>query len=99
MTAVTVGFLVGLGIANPMPAFNAPPAPHQSQQCFWRGAKAGDEVRRRVKGLALSAAAGGDRHDPAAAMPVLLDQFRSLFRPDAPGDVTSMTHLTILCSD
>jgi len=30
-----------LGIADPMPAFNAPAATHQLQQGFWGGAQAG----------------------------------------------------------
>lgn len=47
-----------LGVADPVPAFNAPAVAHQSQQGFWRGAQAGEKEVGGSKGFAIAAAAG-----------------------------------------
>jgi hypothetical protein len=43
IAAEAVRILVELGVANPVPALNAPTVSHQFQQCFWGGAQAGEE--------------------------------------------------------
>ena len=51
---LAVGILVELGVADPVPAFNAPAVANQLQQCFWRGAQAGEEQVLRLKGLTIA---------------------------------------------
>ena len=99
VAAVAVSVLAELGVADPVPALEAPSISHQLQQGFWRGAQAVDEVVRRLKGLALSDAAGAHLDNPAGAVPVPFDRLGGFFRPEAPGDVTAMTNLATHCSD
>ena len=96
---VTVGVFMQLCVADPVPALNAPAVPHLSQQGFWRGAPAGEEVVGCVKWLAITGAIGGHIHDPAGAAPGLLDVLRRLFRPQRPGDVAAMADLVIGCHE
>ncbi len=62
-----------LGVADPVPALNAPAVAYQLQQCFWRSAQAREKQVGGVKGLAVTGTAGRDFHDPAAADPCLTD--------------------------
>jgi len=88
---------VELGIADPMPALNAPAVAHQLQQCFWRGAQAGDKEVGGPKGLAVAAAGGRHLHDLAGADPSLADVLRRLLGPQRPGDIAAMADLMIRC--
>ena len=56
IAAVSVGVLMELGVADPVPALNAPSVTHQLQQCFWRGAQTGDEQMGGVKGFTVAPA-------------------------------------------
>ena len=73
IAAVAVGVLMELGVADPVPAFNAPAVANQLQQRLWCGAEAGEEEVLRLKGLAGAAAGGRHLHDPAGADPGLGD--------------------------
>ena len=86
-----------LGVADPVPAFNAPAVSHQLQQRLWCGAQAGEEQVLRLKGLAVAAAARRHLHDPAGADPGLPDVLRRLFGPQRPGDVATVADLLIRC--
>jgi hypothetical protein len=95
-----------LGVPDPMPALNAPAVSHELQQGFWRGAQAGVAPRGapgeplevdRLKGLAVTGAAGRDFYDPAGADPSLTDVFWSLFGAQRPGDVATVADLVIRC--
>jgi len=66
---VAMGVLMELGIADPVPAFQAPAVLHQTQQGFWRGAQAGDKQVRGTEGLALPGALGDHLDDPAGSAP------------------------------
>ncbi len=86
-----------LGVANPVPALNAPAVSHQLQQGFWGGPQAGEES---VRGFERLVSSGADRchlHDPAGAAPGLADVFRCLFGAERPGDGTAMTFLENTC--
>jgi hypothetical protein len=87
-----------LGVADPVPAFNAPAVSHQLQQRFWRGAQAGEDQVLRLKGLAVAAAAGRHLHDPAGADPGLGDVRRCLFGTQGPGDDAAVADLVIRCN-
>jgi len=97
ITAVTVGILMELGVADPVPALNAPAVPHQLQQRFWGGAQACEKEVLRLKRLAVAAAGGRHLHDPAGADPGLGDVRRCLFGPQGPGDVATVADLVIRC--
>ena len=86
-----------LGVPDPVPALNAPAVSHQLQQGFWRGAQAGEKQVGRLKGLAITGAAGRHFHDPAGADPCLSDVPRGLLGAQRPGDVASVANLMILC--
>ena len=82
-----------LGVANPVPALNAPAVPQKLQQGFWGGSQAGVAPRgapgealqmRGFERLTAAAADRGHLHDPAGA---------------APGDGTTMTLLENTCLD
>lgn len=45
--------------------------------------------------FAITHSRGDHFHDPAGAIPVLLDVIRSLFRSQVPGDVTAVADLVI----
>ena len=92
-TAIAVVILMELGVAEPVPAFNAPAVPHQLQQRFWRGAQAGEEEVPLEGRLASTLAADDQFDDPTAAGPGLGDEVRSLFGPEAPGGVASVSVL------
>ena len=86
-----------LGVADPVPALNAPSVAHQPQQGFWCGAQAGEKQVVGTKGLAVTGAAGRDFHDPAGADPGFRDVLRCFFRQQAPGDVAAVADLVIRC--
>ena len=94
---VAMGVLLQLGVADPVPALNAPTGSHLLQQCFWGGAQAGEKQVHGLKRLAVTAAGGADLHDPAGADPGLADVIRCLFCPQAPGDVAAVADLVIRC--
>ncbi len=94
---VAVGILMELGVANPLPALNAPEVAHQLQQGFWGGPQAGKES---VHGFERLDAAGADRghlNDPAGAAPGLADVLRCLFGAQRPGDVAAVAFLVVRC--
>ena len=99
VAAVAVGVLVELGVANPVPALNAPAVAHQLQQGFWGGAQAGEEQMGRPKRLAITDAIGGHLHDPAGADPGLTDVLWGLFGAQGPGDVAAVADLVIRCQE
>ena len=88
-----------LGVADPVPALNAPAVAHQSQQGFWSGAQARQKQVGGAKRLAVTGAAGRDFHDPAGADPGLSDVLWSLFGAQRPGDVTAVANLVIGCHE
>lgn len=92
--AIAMAILIGLGIANPVPAFNAPAVPHQLQQGFCRCAQAGEKQVSLEGGLAVTLSADHQLDDPTAAGPVLGDEGRSLFGPEVPGGVAAVTVLS-----
>lgn len=47
-----------LGVANPVPALNAPVVAHQLQQGFWGGAQAREKQMSGTEGLAVTGAGG-----------------------------------------
>ena len=91
--AIAVVIFMELGVAEPVPAFNAPAVPHQLQQRFWRCAQAGEKEMPLEGGLAGTLAADDQFDDPAAAGPGLSDEVRSLFGPECPGGVAPVTVL------
>ena len=86
-----------LGVPDRVPALDTPAVSHQLQQCFWRGAQAREKQVDRLKGLAVTDAAGRDFHDPAGADPGLTDVLWSLFGAQRPGDVAAVADLVIRC--
>jgi hypothetical protein len=92
-----MGILMELGIADPVPALQAPAVPHQTQQAFWGGSQAGEKQVGGPEGLALPGALGGHLHDPAGADPGRADVLWGLFRPQRPGDVAPVAELVIRC--
>jgi len=108
IAAVTVGVLMELGVADPVPAFNAPAVPHQLQHCIWPGAQAGvtpkGALREKnqvggLKRLAIAAARGHHLHDPAGADPGLGDLLRCLFGVQRPSDGAAVADLPIGCQE
>jgi hypothetical protein len=99
ITAVTVIVFPQLGVADPVPALQAPALSHQTQQRIWGGAQAGDEPVRGHERLAIAGAFGDHFHDPAGAVPIGLDVLRRFFRPQSPEDVTAMADLLIGCDE
>ena len=91
--AIAVVILMELGVAEPVPAFNAPAVPHQLQQRFWRSAQAGEEEVPLEGGLAGTLAADDQFDDQAAAGPGLGDAVRRLLGPEGPGGVASVSLL------
>jgi len=81
IAAEAVRVLVELGVADPVPALNAPTVPHYLQQCFWGGAQSGEEQMGGVKGFTVATGGGRDFHDPVGADPGLADVLRRLFGP------------------
>ena len=96
-----------LGVTDPVPALVAagfceavtPALSHQTQQCFWGGAQAGDKPVRGFERLAVPDSGGDHLGDPAGALPVGLDVLRRFFRPQRPADVTAMANLMIRCQE
>ena len=86
-----------LGVANPVPALNAPEGPHQLQQDFWGRAQAGQKHVLGLKRLAVSSAGGGHLHDPAGSHPGFTDVLRGLFGAQRPADVAAVADLVIRC--
>lgn len=97
--AIAVGILMELGVAEPVPAFNAPSVPHQFQQGFWRGAQAGEKEVSLEGGLAGTLANDDQFDDPTAADPGLADVLRCLFGPEGPGGVAPVTMLGNRCRE
>jgi len=97
--AITVFIFMELGIADPVPAFNAPAVPHQLQQGFWRGAQAGEKKVPLEGGLAMTLATDDKFNNPATAGPGLVDEVRSLFGPEYPGGVASMAAFRNHCCE
>ena len=75
---VAVAILMELGVANPMPAFDAPAVSHKLQQGFWGGSQAGEEVVGCLERHAVAAAGGAHLNDPAGAGPGFFDGLRCL---------------------
>lgn len=90
--------LVELGVADPVPAFNAPLLPDKSQQGFWGGAQVGEEQMPGLERLAATTAAGDQLNDPSRPWPVRLDVLRCFLCPQCPGDVTAVADLVMRCS-
>jgi len=88
-----------LGVTNPVPALDTPALSHQTQQCFWGGAQAGDESMDCFERLVIAGACGDHFRDPAGAVPIGLDVLRSFFRTQRPADVTAMADLVIGCHE
>ena len=86
-----------LGVADPVPALNAPAIPYQPEQGFWRGAQACQKHVDGAKGLAVTETAGRDYHDPAGADPGLTDVLRHLLGPPRRGNVTAIANLLAPC--
>ena len=89
--AIAVSILMELGVAEPVPAFNAPAVPHQLQQGFWRGSQAGEKEVPLEGRLSGTLAADGQFDDPVAAGPGLGDEIRSLFGPECPAGLAPVT--------
>jgi len=68
VTLVAIGVLLELDIADPVPAFDTSPIPHQSQQAFWGVAQAGEKQVCGPEGLAISCALGAHLDDQAVAI-------------------------------
>ena len=105
---VAMGVLMELGLADPVPALNAPAVPHQTQQGFWGGAQAGVAPRGAPgeplqvggpEGLAIPAALGDHLDDPAGAAPGRADVLGGLFRPQCPRDRAAVADLVIRCHE
>jgi len=96
---VAMGVLVELGVADLVPAFNAPAISDPLQQRLWRCAEAGEEQMGGVNGLAVTGAGGRDFNDPAGSGPGLADVLKSLFGPQHPSDVPAVTDLVIRCHE
>ncbi len=96
---VPVGVFMELGVADPVPALNAPAVSHQLQQSFWSGPQAGEESVRGMERLVPAGAGGCHLHDPAGAAPLCSDVLRGLFGAERPGDCTTMTLLENTCLD
>jgi len=86
-----------LGIADPVPALDAPAVPHQLQQGFWGGAQAAQKQVCGLERLTGASAAGRHLHDPAGANPGLGDELRGRFGAQRPGVVTAVADLVIRC--
>ena len=99
ITAVTVGILMELGVAEPVPDLIAPAVSHQLQQRLWSGAQTGEEQVVRLKGLAVALAGGRHLHEPAGANPGLGDVRRCLFGTQGPDDGAAMDDLVIRCHE
>jgi hypothetical protein len=91
--------LVELGVADPVPAFDAPALPDQAQQGFWSGADAGEEQMPGLERLAATAAARDQLNDPGRRWPVRLDVLRCFLGSQRPGDVTAVADLVMRCGE
>jgi hypothetical protein len=98
IAAIAVGLLMELGVADPVPAFNASAVSHQLQHPFWRGGQAGEEQVLRLKGGAVAAGAGRLLHDTAGADPALADVCRCLFGTQGLSDGAGVADLVIPCT-
>ena len=88
-----------LGVANPVPALNAPAFTYQLQQGFWGCAQADKKELGGLKRPALAAAGGRHLHDPAGADPGLCDVIWGCFGAQRPGDVPAVADLMIRCHE
>jgi hypothetical protein len=86
-----------LGVTYPVPRLNAPAVPHQSQQCIWSRAQAGEKEVLGLEWLAVAVPCGDDFNDPAGAEPGFTDVPRRIFRSHGPGDVSAMADLVVYC--
>jgi len=96
---VAMGIFLELGVADPVPALQAPAVPHQLQQGFCGGAQAGEKEVGGPKGLALPGALGDHLHDPAGADPGRADVLWGLFRSQCPRDRAAVADLVIRCHE
>ena len=99
IASVAMGVLMELGVADPVPALDAPAVANQLQQCFWGGAQAGEKQVGCSKRLAITASIGSHLHEPAGADPGLGDMRRCLFGPQRPGDGAAVADLVIRCHE
>ena len=93
---VAMGVLLQLGVADRVPALQAPAAPHQSQHAFWCGGQAGvapiGALDDPTAGVSPGRACppwclrGVYLDDPAGADPGRSDGLRRLSDPQRPGD-------------
>ena len=91
--AIAVIILMELGVAEPVPAFNAPAVPHQLQQSFGRGAQAREKEVPLEGGLAVTLAADDQFDDPAATRPGADNELGRLFGREGPSGISSVTSL------
>lgn len=98
--AVAMGVLAELDVADPVPLLlDRPALPHKSQQGFWCGAQAGDEVVGLTERLAAAGAAGDQLHDSSDASPALTDAPGCLASTQRPGRGRAVTGLRVLGLD
>jgi len=90
ITPVAVSILMELGIADPVPALDAPAVSHQLQQGFWGAAQAAQNQVCGLERLTGASAAGRHLHNPAGAKPCLGDELWGRFGAQRPGDVTAV---------
>lgn len=95
---VAMGFVVDLGVAEEVPAFNASAGAHQFEQGFWRCPQAGEDQVGRLKLLAITSARGSDFHAPARADPGFSNLLQLLFVPQGPGTVPTLADPAIVQS-
>ncbi len=79
ITSVAVGVRTKLGVADPIPALNAPPISRQFQQGFWDRSQAGAIEVLGNRWLAVTGSCGEDCNDPACAKPCLTDMLGRLY--------------------
>ena len=91
--AIAVAIFMELGVAEPVPAFNAPAVPHQLQQSSGRGAQAREKEVLLEGGLAVTLAADDQFDDPAASRPGADNELGRLFGPEGPSGISSVTSL------
>jgi len=80
IASAAVGVRMELGVADPMPALNAPPISRQFQQGFWDRSQAGEKEVFGNQWPAVTGSCGDDCNDPACAKPYLTDMLGRLHR-------------------
>ena len=87
----------GAGCRESSASFHAPALPDQSQQGFWGGAQAGEELMPGLERLAVTGATGDQFNHPGRPWPVRLDVLWCLLGLDRPNDVTAVADLAMRC--